>query len=101
MVPAYLATSPILSDGGSLMVGASSLGCVGGDSGMGSMKKRRKRRRKSKVDSMKREGSADYSEDEDMFTIEMSSNEGEEQDNGRCVFECLCFGVCVYGGVYF
>ncbi|XP_041950601.1 phosphatidate phosphatase LPIN1 isoform X1 [Alosa sapidissima] len=87
VVPAYLATSPILSDGGSLMGGGalqmSSMGCGGGESGPGSMKKRRKRRRKSKVDSVKREGSAEYSEDEDMFTIDMSSNEGEEQGNGR------------------
>ncbi|XP_062407015.1 phosphatidate phosphatase LPIN1 [Sardina pilchardus] len=84
VVPAYLATSPIPSDGGSLMGGAallmSSMGCGGGGE---SVKKRRKRRRKSKVDSLKREGSAEYSEDEDMFTIDMSSNEGEEHDNSR------------------
>ncbi|KAL2082622.1 hypothetical protein ACEWY4_022440 [Coilia grayii] len=47
------------------------------------MKKRRKRRRKSKVDSVKREDSAEYSEDEDMFTIDISSNEGEEPDISR------------------
>lgn len=44
-----------------------------GDSSI--MKKRRKRRRKSKVDSMKREDNGDFSEDEDMFTIDMSSDD--------------------------
>ncbi|XP_031436952.1 phosphatidate phosphatase LPIN1-like isoform X2 [Clupea harengus] len=80
VVPSHLATSPILSDGGSLLGGP--LCCGGGENGVGSTKKRRKRRRKSKMDSVKREGSAEYSED-DMFTIDISSNEGEEQDNGR------------------
>ncbi|XP_063079771.1 phosphatidate phosphatase LPIN1-like isoform X2 [Engraulis encrasicolus] len=99
VVPAYLATSPIPSDDGSLLMGGSSLlmggshchspmpmqtaGSLGGGGGggEGGMKKRRKRRRKSKVDSVKREGSGEYSEDEDMFTIDISSNEAEEADN--------------------
>lgn len=52
----------------------------------GSMKKRRKRRRKSthKLDSLKREDNGDTSEDEDMFPIQISSEEENESvDNMR------------------
>ncbi|XP_051723085.1 phosphatidate phosphatase LPIN1 isoform X1 [Ctenopharyngodon idella] len=92
MVPSHLATSPIISEGSALMqaqVGkglsrlsesgnGTSIQTLGpmqapGDSSI--MKKRRKRRRKSKVDSMKREDNGDFSEDEDMFTIDMSSDD--------------------------
>lgn len=45
-----------------------------GPSGENGMKKRRKRRKKSKLDSVKREDNGD-SEDEDMFPIDMSSDE--------------------------
>lgn len=38
-------------------------------------KKRRKRRRKSQLDNLKRDESVNTSEDEDMFPIEMSSDE--------------------------
>ncbi|KFV77094.1 Phosphatidate phosphatase LPIN1 [Dryobates pubescens] len=51
-----------------------------------SMKKRRKKRRKSshKIDSLKREDGGDTSEDEDMFPIEISSEEEKEpMDNSR------------------
>ncbi|KAK3537869.1 hypothetical protein QTP70_020954, partial [Hemibagrus guttatus] len=86
MVPSYLATSPIMTDGSELMesqLGKSvsrliepsgtSIQSVG-PSGENGMKKRRKRRKKSKLDSVKREDNRD-SEDEDMFPIDMSSDE--------------------------
>ncbi|XP_034555282.1 phosphatidate phosphatase LPIN1 [Notolabrus celidotus] len=90
--PSYLATSPILSDGAMMMssslIGKSSergppiqtLGSMGsmGDSVL--MKKRRKRRRKARADSMRREESGEYSEDDDMFTIDISSDEGAEME---------------------
>uniref|UniRef100_A0A671WRQ9 phosphatidate phosphatase n=1 Tax=Sparus aurata TaxID=8175 RepID=A0A671WRQ9_SPAAU len=99
VVPSYLATSPIMSDGALLMssslmgkkssVGpsiqtlgsAASAGENGG--GMMMMKKRRKRRRKARADSVRREESGDYSEDEDMFTIDISSDEGTERESSR------------------
>ncbi|XP_047430037.1 phosphatidate phosphatase LPIN1 isoform X2 [Mugil cephalus] len=95
VVPSYLATSPILSDGGALMsssvMGKSSgsnvqtLGSMGssGDNGGGLMKKRRKRRRKARTDSVRREESGDYSADEDMFTIDISSDDGGEMESSR------------------
>ncbi|KAM4633908.1 phosphatidate phosphatase LPIN1-like [Polymixia lowei] len=95
VVPSYLATSPILSDGATLMssslMGKSSgqtiqtLGSAGstGENGSVVMKKRRKRRRKARVDSARREESGDYSEDDDMFTIDISSDEGKEMDSSR------------------
>ncbi|XP_008252971.1 phosphatidate phosphatase LPIN1 isoform X1 [Oryctolagus cuniculus] len=96
VIPTYLATSPILSEGAarmecqlkrnsvermrspdcsapapaSLPSDAPSSGSLG--------KKRRKRRRKSQLDSLKREDTANTSEDEDMFPIEMSSDEDVE-----------------------
>lgn len=92
MVPLHLATSPIISEGSALMqaqVGkglsrlsesgnGTSIQTLGpmqapGESSL--MKKRRKRRRKSQVDSIKREDNGDFSEDEDMFPIEMSSDD--------------------------
>lgn len=103
IIPSYLATSPILSDGATLMEAqmkknsverhrssahsASSQSLIsihvsqtGADCqpGIGSVKKRRKKRRKPKLDSMKREDSGDHSEDEDMFPIDMSSDEEAE-----------------------
>ncbi|KAK5903689.1 hypothetical protein CgunFtcFv8_007446 [Champsocephalus gunnari] len=87
VVPSYLATSPILSDGALLMSSSllgkgsgppiQTLGSTGaaGETGNGMMKKRRKRRRKVRADSVRKEDSGDYSEDEDMFTIDISSDE--------------------------
>lgn len=39
------------------------------------VKKRRKRRRKSQLDTLKRDDNTNTSEDEDMFPIEMSSDD--------------------------
>uniref|UniRef100_A0A673CGK5 phosphatidate phosphatase n=1 Tax=Sphaeramia orbicularis TaxID=375764 RepID=A0A673CGK5_9TELE len=95
VVPSYLATSPIMSDGAFLMssslLGKSNgppvqtLGSTGtaGETGNGVLKKRRKRRRKTRADSMRREENGDYSEDEDMFTIDISSDEGTEMESNR------------------
>lgn len=47
------------------------------------MKKRRKRRRKARADSVRREESGEYSEDEDMFTIDISSDEMAEIESNR------------------
>ncbi|XP_077409638.1 phosphatidate phosphatase LPIN1 [Vanacampus margaritifer] len=96
VVPSYLATSPILSDGlvlmSSSLMGKSSgppvqtLGSAGSSGETGAtattmmVKKRRKRRRKARLDSLKREDSGDYSEDEDMFTIDISSDEEMESN---------------------
>uniref|UniRef100_A0A8C1B0R8 phosphatidate phosphatase n=1 Tax=Cyprinus carpio carpio TaxID=630221 RepID=A0A8C1B0R8_CYPCA len=55
VVPSYLATSPIPSDGG-LLMGSS------GENGI--MKKRRKRRRKLRMEDVKREESVEFSEEE-------------------------------------
>uniref|UniRef100_A0A7N8XEZ0 phosphatidate phosphatase n=1 Tax=Mastacembelus armatus TaxID=205130 RepID=A0A7N8XEZ0_9TELE len=99
VVPSYLATSPILSEGAALMssslMGKSSgppiqtLGSTGsnGETGSGMIKKRRKRRRKARVDSVRREESADYSENEDMFTIDISSDEGTDMENSSTILE--------------
>nr|XP_020479333.1 phosphatidate phosphatase LPIN1 [Monopterus albus] len=95
VVPSYLATSPILSDGATLMssslMGKSSgppiqtLGSTGssGETGSGMMKKRRKRRRKARTDSVRREESGNYPENEEMFTIDISSDEGMEMESNR------------------
>ncbi|XP_042359197.1 phosphatidate phosphatase LPIN1-like isoform X2 [Plectropomus leopardus] len=95
VVPSYLATSPIMSDGAILMssslMGKSSgtpiqtLGSTGsaGETGSSMMKKRRKRRRKARADSVRREESGEYSEDEDMFTIDISSDEMAEIESNR------------------
>ncbi len=99
-MPSHLATSPIISEGSALMQaqvgkGTSRLSNSGngtsiqtlgpmqapGDSSI--MKKRRKRRRKSQVDSMKREDTGDFSEDEDMFPIDMSSDDDTETTGSR------------------
>lgn len=87
MVPSHLATSPIMTDGSALIesqmgksvsrltepITGTSVQPVG-SSGENGMKKRRKRRKKYKIDSVKREDNGD-SEDEDMFPIDMSSDE--------------------------
>ncbi|KAM9466069.1 phosphatidate phosphatase LPIN1 isoform 2-T3 [Clarias gariepinus] len=97
MVPSHLATSPIMTDGSALMesqMGKSvphlieptpgnSIQSVG-SSGENCMKKRRKRRKKSKLDSVKREDNQD-SEDDDVFPIDMSSDEDAESAPSRAV----------------
>ncbi|XP_053315192.1 phosphatidate phosphatase LPIN1 isoform X2 [Spea bombifrons] len=95
-IPSYLATSPILLEGAALMEsqlkrnsmdwtrsgdqpGTSHAGQAGTEnSSNSSVKKRRKRRRKSRLDNVKREENGDTTEDEDMFPIEMSSDEETE-----------------------
>uniref|UniRef100_A0AAR2K9I7 phosphatidate phosphatase n=1 Tax=Pygocentrus nattereri TaxID=42514 RepID=A0AAR2K9I7_PYGNA len=101
MLPPYLATSPIMTDGSALMesqvgkgvsrlseaVSGTSIHSLGplqtsGDNSV--TKKRRKRRRKSKLDSVKREDNGESSdEDEDMFPIDMSSDEDAETTASR------------------
>ncbi|XP_073868416.1 phosphatidate phosphatase LPIN1 isoform X15 [Macaca fascicularis] len=96
VIPMHLATSPILSEGASRMECQLKRGSVdrirGLDAGTPAqvivpsetpssssvVKKRRKRRRKSQLDSLKRDDSVNTSEDEDMFPIEMSSDEAME-----------------------
>ncbi|XP_045405011.1 phosphatidate phosphatase LPIN1 isoform X1 [Lemur catta] len=96
VIPMYLATSPILSEGASRMESQLKRNSVdrvrgldpstpaqatppGESPSSGSLvKKRRKRRRKSQLDSLKRDDSINTSEDEDMFPIEMSSDEDTE-----------------------
>ncbi|XP_006880734.1 PREDICTED: phosphatidate phosphatase LPIN1 isoform X2 [Elephantulus edwardii] len=96
VIPMHLATSPILSDGASLMESQLKRNSVDRMRGMdlnmppqvsppseasssGSLvKKRRKRRRKSQLDTLKRDDNINTSEDEDMFPIEMSSDEDKE-----------------------
>ncbi|XP_054837321.1 phosphatidate phosphatase LPIN1 isoform X2 [Eublepharis macularius] len=107
-IPSYLATSPILSDGAALMesqlkrnsidrirnVDLSSTSQVSNctspptesTSGGSSVKKRRKRRRKSshRIDIARRDTNTDTTEDENMFPIELSSDEESELlDNTR------------------
>ncbi|KAB1267067.1 Phosphatidate phosphatase LPIN1 [Camelus dromedarius] len=102
VIPMHLATSPILSEGASRMESQLKRNSVDRMRGLdpntsaqvlapsettssGSLgKKRRKRRRKSQLDSMKRDDNANTSEDEDMFPIEMSSDEeAEPLDSSR------------------
>ncbi|XP_055107530.2 phosphatidate phosphatase LPIN1 isoform X10 [Symphalangus syndactylus] len=96
VIPMHLATSPILSEGASRMECQLKRGSVdrmrGLDPGTPAqviapsetpssssvVKKRRKRRRKSQLDSLKRDDNMNTSEDEDMFPIEMSSDEATE-----------------------
>ncbi|XP_067400854.1 phosphatidate phosphatase LPIN1 isoform X2 [Emydura macquarii macquarii] len=111
VIPYHLATSPIRSEGAALMElqlkrslldrvrnldsngpsqlpipGLASQSTTENSLVCGSVKKRRKRRRKSthKLDSLKREDNGDTSEDEDMFPIQISSEEENESvDNMR------------------
>lgn len=93
VIPMYLATSPILSEGASRMENqlkrnsvdrircldptTAAQGLPPSDTpSTGSLgKKRRKRRRKAQLDNLKRDDNVNTSEDEDMFPIEMSSDE--------------------------
>lgn len=72
------------SSSGTPVLTLGSAGTAGEPGGiMPTMKKRRKRRRKARGDSLKREESGDYSEDEDVFTIDISSDEGAEMESSR------------------
>uniref|UniRef100_A0A8C6SHD3 phosphatidate phosphatase n=1 Tax=Neogobius melanostomus TaxID=47308 RepID=A0A8C6SHD3_9GOBI len=103
IVPSYLATSPIISIGEELMeaqlnrnssqrhdtILCSSLPVQNlGQSDGGMSKKRRKRRRKAQADGGGRrdESEREFSEDEDMFTIDLSSDEDIESDCTRTGF---------------
>ncbi|XP_014445171.1 phosphatidate phosphatase LPIN1 isoform X1 [Tupaia chinensis] len=101
VIPMYLATSPILSEGASRMecqlkrnsvdrirsldpgTPAQVLPPSETPSSGSLVKKRRKRRRKSQLDSLKRDDNTNTSEDEDMFPIEMSSDEDTEPLDSR------------------
>ncbi|KAM6463389.1 phosphatidate phosphatase LPIN1 isoform 1-T2 [Liasis olivaceus] len=116
-IPYHLATSPILSEGTALMelqlkrnsvdrirsmdtAGPSQLptptspSAAESISASCSVKKRRKRRRRSahKIDISKRDENADTTEDENMFPIEMSSDEENEllDTNSRISVPDLC-----------
>lgn len=68
-----------------------SLGPQQSDSGM--TKKRRKRRRKARPEAgggRREESGEEFSEDEDMFTIDLSSDEEREAEGSRCVCVCIC-----------
>uniref|UniRef100_A0A8C4YXA8 phosphatidate phosphatase n=1 Tax=Gadus morhua TaxID=8049 RepID=A0A8C4YXA8_GADMO len=116
VVPSYLATSPIMSDG-AILISASlmsnkscgltvqSLGAGGtaGENGSGAMmKKRRKRRRKAAwAGSVWREESGEYSGEEDMFTIDISSDEERAMETSRAREVFRDEGtVCSNGGSY-
>ncbi|KAG8524771.1 Phosphatidate phosphatase LPIN1 [Galemys pyrenaicus] len=110
VIPVHLATSPILSEGASLMECQLKRGSLDRTRSLDSnasvqvlppsettssssvVKKRRKRRRKSQLDSLKRDDAVNTSEDEDVFPIEMSSdeeNEPTDSSSGRfCEVEC-------------
>ncbi|NWS41793.1 LPIN1 phosphatase, partial [Probosciger aterrimus] len=118
VIPHHLSTSPIMSEGTALMeaqlkrnsidrirnldISASSQVppqahgsqlSTETSPACSSVKKRRKKRRKSahKIDSLKREDNGDTSEDEDMFPIEISSEEEKEPlDNSRIPVPDVC-----------
>ncbi|XP_068587232.1 phosphatidate phosphatase LPIN1 isoform X2 [Cebidichthys violaceus] len=103
IVPSYLATSPIMSTGAELMesqlgrrssrhhdiipcssLPVQSLGMQQSDGGM--IKKRKKRRKKTRPEAgggggRREESGEEFSEDQDMFTIDLSSDEEREGDN--------------------
>ncbi|NXV72861.1 LPIN1 phosphatase, partial [Atlantisia rogersi] len=111
VIPYHLSTSPILSEGTALMEAQLKRNSIDRIRNLdtcassqvppqahgsqpstetspvsSSVKKRRKKRRKSthKIDSLKREDNGDTSEDENMFSIEISSeDENEQLDNSR------------------
>uniref|UniRef100_A0A672U632 phosphatidate phosphatase n=1 Tax=Strigops habroptila TaxID=2489341 RepID=A0A672U632_STRHB len=117
VIPHHLSTSPIMSEGTALMEAQLKRNSVDRIRNLdtsassqvppqahgsqlstetspvcSSVKKRRKKRRKSthKIDSLKREDNGDTSEDEDMFPIEISSEEEKEPlDNSRYNNVCV------------
>ncbi|XP_056337670.1 phosphatidate phosphatase LPIN1 isoform X2 [Danio aesculapii] len=70
VIPPYLATSPIPSDGG-VMTGSSNENSL--------MKKRRKRRKKCRMEDVKREESMEFS-DEELFNMDINSSEQSDQN---------------------
>ncbi|XP_051500259.1 phosphatidate phosphatase LPIN1 [Myxocyprinus asiaticus] len=72
VIPSHLATSPIPSDGGVLM------GCCAEN---GVLKKRRKRRKKCRVEGVKREDSIEEFSEEEVFNIDI--NDSELPDENR------------------
>ncbi|XP_029794144.1 phosphatidate phosphatase LPIN1 isoform X2 [Suricata suricatta] len=100
VIPMYLATSPILSDGAARMelqlkrssadrtrsldpsTAAQASPPSEASSSSSLVKKRRKRRRKSQLDTLKRDDNVNTSEEEDMFPIEMSSDEEADPLDG-------------------
>uniref|UniRef100_A0A669EM00 phosphatidate phosphatase n=1 Tax=Oreochromis niloticus TaxID=8128 RepID=A0A669EM00_ORENI len=121
VVPSYLATSPIMSTGQELMksqlargnsrhhdsipcspLPVQNLGLQQSEGGLN--KKRRKRKKKARPEGggggagLRREESGEeFSDDEDMFTIDLSSDEEMEGDSSRCVRarESLNMFVCM------
>uniref|UniRef100_A0A671VA89 phosphatidate phosphatase n=1 Tax=Sparus aurata TaxID=8175 RepID=A0A671VA89_SPAAU len=103
VVPSYLATSPIMSVGEQLMESqpcskqtfCNFMGPQQSDGGM--TKKRRKRRRKARPEAggggggRREESGEEFSEDEDMFTIDLSSDEEREGDCSRFLSGFLIF----------
>ncbi|XP_044515181.1 phosphatidate phosphatase LPIN1 [Gracilinanus agilis] len=99
VIPLHLATSPILSEGASRMEAQLKRGALERGRGLEpgsvaqtqaagellSVKKRRKRRRKCQLDSLKRDDGLHTSEDEDLFPIEMSSDEDLEPPLDRAL----------------
>ncbi|XP_029355010.1 phosphatidate phosphatase LPIN1 isoform X1 [Echeneis naucrates] len=103
VVPSYLATSPIVSTGEELMESQLGRGSsrhhdtitcnslpvqnLGPQQNDGTVsKKRRKRRRKARTEGgggRREESGEEFSEDEDMFTIDLSSDEEREGDDSR------------------
>ncbi|XP_043841904.1 phosphatidate phosphatase LPIN1 isoform X3 [Dromiciops gliroides] len=102
VIPLHLATSPILSEGSVHMESQLKRSALERGRGLEpgscaqaqavsemlsaglSVKKRRKRRRKCQLDSLKRDDSIHTSEEEDLFPIEMSSDEDlEPLDSAR------------------
>ncbi|XP_077568949.1 phosphatidate phosphatase LPIN1 isoform X2 [Stigmatopora nigra] len=105
MVPAHLATSPIMSTGQELMDShlnrsathhhdnkicgpVQNIGPQQGDGGTN--KKRRKRRRKARLDGggggRRDESGEEFSDDDNMFTIDLSSDEEREGESVRNVY---------------
>ncbi|CAL9701915.1 unnamed protein product [Knipowitschia caucasica] len=99
MIPSYLATSPIISIGEELMqaqlnrraslrhdiCGSLPVHNLGAENDGSSSKKRRKRRRRVRPDEGGgRRDDSDGSEDEDMFTIDLSSDEDGDTRTGFC-----------------
>ncbi|XP_061670492.1 phosphatidate phosphatase LPIN1 isoform X2 [Syngnathoides biaculeatus] len=106
VVPAHLATSPIVSTGEELMdsqlsrssarhhdsatCGSLPVHGVGpqqGDAGVS--KKRRKRRRKARPEGgggRRDESGEEFSDDDNMFTIDLSSDDEREEDGGRTLY---------------
>ncbi|KAI7800229.1 putative phosphatidate phosphatase LPIN1, partial [Triplophysa rosa] len=82
VVPFYLATSPILSDRGALM------GCCAEN---GVMKKRKKRRRKFKVEGVRKENSLEFSEEE-QFNFDINDSEQSDENRGELENESLNAG---------